>query len=265
MVNLSEFKVSSYPDGHKHVVSDKDLKGDYTLEASIRSFDDLFLIAQIKRIHPELTDLRINYLLAARCDRRFSPGEAIDLEIVCEFIEQLKFRHVSVVKPHNQDKTKQYLDCTVIDPTNKLIDIANLDLKGNGCVIAPDAGASWVHNMTTCPVLCGDKKRDPKTGAVVGVTLTRNGLDGKDSSDRIIKEYDNFIIIDDLCDGGATFINIAKEIKSRKSEARVYLIVTHAIFSKGFEPFEGWIDGIYCTDSYKTFENLPAFVKQIKL
>ena len=28
MVDLSEFKFYSYPDGHKHIVSDKDLHGD---------------------------------------------------------------------------------------------------------------------------------------------------------------------------------------------------------------------------------------------
>lgn len=65
----------------------------------------------------------------------------------------------------------------------------------------------------------------------------------------------DFIIIDDICDGGATFINIASKIKEYykgfKYEPKIYLIVTHGIFSKGFKELSEYFDGIYCTNSYK--------------
>lgn len=42
------------------------------------------------------------------------------------------------------------------------------------------------------------------------------------------------VITDDICDGGATFIGIAKELR-RLNCHKVVLYVTHGIFSKGIE------------------------------
>lgn len=256
MVDLSDFKVSHYPDGHKHVVSTMDLKGDTELSVSIRTFDDLFLISQILEIHPEIRSLKIKYLLAARCDRRFSPGEAIDLKIVCDYLYRLNLEDVIVVKPHNPDALKKYLpNVRISEPTGRLIDFALEDISAkNICFISPDAGAAkWVSkcipvkaNLVQC-----SKYRDAN-GVVFGTKI-----DGE------IGSFDNFVIVDDLCDGGRTFTEISKEIRLHSPQAKVYLVVTHAIFSKGIEPFEGHIDRIYCTNSFATFTH--PLVKQIKL
>lgn len=255
MVNLSDFKIYNYPDGHKHAVSDKDLKGESSLVASIRNFDDLFLIAQIKRIHPEIKWLYVKYLLAGRCDRRFSPGEAIDLEIVCDFINSMGFVGVSVLKPHS-DKTrkclKNYHDW---DVTSQLISMCKDDLQSkNICFVSPDIGASrWIHKYNLGRVMQCSKKRNAQ-GAVEGVEFL---------ADDSFEQNKDFVIVDDLCDGGGTFIAIAKAIKERLPLAKVYLVVTHAIFSKGFEPFQGYIERVYCTDSFATFDN--PLVRQLKV
>lgn len=257
MINLSAFKVSSYPDGHKHIVSNLDLHGDDTLSVSIKSFDDLFLVAQVRRIHPELTCLHILYMLAARCDRRFSPGEAVDLKIVCDYIKSLKFDTVSIVKPHSyitHELMAPEYQISVYDPTYMLLDMLYKSLYDNVRVgqcdvvhISPDAGASrWISDLRLKNVIQCEKKRDPATGAVAGVTVPNLEK---------YANYENFVIVDDLCDGGATFTTIAKEIKLTIPEAKVYLVVTHAIFSKGFQPFEGLIDHIFCTNSFANFEN----------
>lgn len=253
MIDITDFEISHFPDGHKHVKSNKDLKGEDTLSVSIRSFDDLFLVAQIRRIHPELTRLYVKYMLAARCDRRFSPGEAVDLEIVCDFINSLGFENVSVLKPHSP-KTLSSLKGHVWqdDPTDQLVTKCLKYTKKTSkdvVFIAPDKNAaSWVckkidshfgnfNNVITC-----EKKR---SGDSIEVTFNSELAEGDDT----------FVIVDDLCDGGKTFTEIAKAIKLQKPSAKVYLCITHGIFSKGFDVFKGLIDGIYCTDSYAKFEN----------
>lgn len=267
MVHLDNFKIYHYPDGHKHVVSDKDLQGDTSLQVRIKSFDDLFLAAQVRAIHPELTHLYIWYMLGGRCDRRFSPGEALDLKIVCDYINSMGWEYIGVTKPHSP-KTLEFLQkgSYAYDPTLCLLDKVKRDLRnGRVCYVSPDAGASqWINNYDLPSIIQGSKKRDPKTGAVTGVQFIRTKIDGTEIDALREKEgYDNFVIVDDLCDGGGTFIAIAKEIKMRYPNAKVYLVVTHAIFSKGFEPFEGLIDGIYCTNSFADWNN--PLVKQIKL
>lgn len=43
------------------------------------------------------------------------------------------------------------------------------------------------------------------------------------------------LVMDDICDGGATFISLAKEIKAHElyNDQELWLYVTHGIFSKG--------------------------------
>ena len=62
------------------------------------------------------------------------------------------------------------------------------------------------------------------------------------------------IIIDDICDGARTFINIAKAIREKQKDCELYLIVTHGIFSAGFGELSQYFDGIYCTNSYSDIE-----------
>lgn len=273
MVDLSDFKVSHYPDGHKHVVSTMDLKGDTRLTASIRNFDDLFLVAQVRQIHHELRRLDIKYLLAGRCDRRFSPGEALDLEIVCDFISRLGFDEVRVLKPHSAKTLECLYHGHEWDETQTLIDMCVGDInrasgtveKPKICFVSPDAGAAnWIQKYHLKPLIQGSKKRDA-SGAVAGVEFLYYPMFSQKPVDKLQENIDcpNFVIVDDLCDGGGTFIAIAKSIHERAPNAKVYLVVTHAIFSKGFEPFEGHIERVYCTDSFATFDN--PLVRQLKI
>ena len=58
------------------------------------------------------------------------------------------------------------------------------------------------------------------------------------------------IISDDICDGGMTFIGIAKALRALNCE-HIVLYVTHGIFSKGLSVFDGLIDQIFTTTSFK--------------
>lgn len=152
----------------------------------------------------------------------------------------------------------------------------NLNLN-NVILVSPDAGASkkiyklaeqigYKGDIITCSK---DRDKDGKlTKTVVPFHINEVNKD--------------FIIIDDICDGGATFINIAKEIKERRQFSsavhpsqygKIYLIVTHGIFSKGFNELAQYFDGIYCTNSYSelssdwkyTDSGVGNFIKQLNV
>jgi ribose-phosphate pyrophosphokinase len=55
------------------------------------------------------------------------------------------------------------------------------------------------------------------------------------------------LIVDDICDGGGTFIGIAKALPK---DVKKYLYVTHGIFSKGLRELTGHFEHIYTTNSY---------------
>ena len=147
-------------------------------------------------------------------------------------------------------------------------------------LVSPDAGASHkIYKLAEQIGYKGDiitcsKERDNKgklTKTVVPI------------SPHYLDSLKDHIIIDDICDGGTTFINIAKTLKKRYAsmnnedmKGKLYLIVTHGIFSKGFEELSQYFDGIYCTNSYKDIPKdyefgtgsgiwLPDLVKQLNV
>ena len=61
-----------------------------------------------------------------------------------------------------------------------------------------------------------------ETGEINGFGVYADDLGGKDG-----------VIVDDLCDGGGTFNGLAKKLKE-KNVGKLYLIVSHGIFSNGF-------------------------------
>ena len=120
-------------------------------------------------------------------------------------------------------------------------------------LISPDAGAlKKIYNLQTfvgqnrCDnIRIGMKHRDTETGQITGTSVDGQPL-------RTIG-----VVVDDICDGGRTFIELAKTI--RKDYAKLILCVTHGIFSKGLEPLFEWYDEVHTTNSWGGSERF-AFV-----
>jgi ribose-phosphate pyrophosphokinase len=114
-------------------------------------------------------------------------------------------------------------------------------------VISPDAGA-YKKIFKTCEnvgfkgglVLC-NKVRNLSTNEIIKISFDGD-VEGK-----------NCVIIDDICDGGRTSIELGKQLKE-KGASRVFLFVTHGIFSYGEEPLMGIIDHVYTTRSFRDFD-----------
>jgi ribose-phosphate pyrophosphokinase len=60
------------------------------------------------------------------------------------------------------------------------------------------------------------------------------------------------MFVDDIADGGYTFIELAKKLKERGVD-KVYLVVSHGIFAKGFDNLKENIDHVYTSDSFAVF------------
>jgi phosphoribosylpyrophosphate synthetase len=104
-------------------------------------------------------------------------------------------------------------------------------------IVFPDAGAFDRYQgqiiSSDVAVLVLDKVRDQATGVITSLTLdllkTSADLMGNEKQ----QQY-RMLIIDDICDGGATFINAALFLHE-KYPCEIALYVTHGIFSKGYE------------------------------
>jgi ribose-phosphate pyrophosphokinase len=253
-----KYKISGFPDGQQDIVITEEtiLEGhDVQIVSRFNSFQDLELIACTKaaltRLGVDFVSLFIPYLLGARSDREFQEGGTSYLvDIIGPFLNVLKFNRVVVMDVHSDVASACIHRMMNINNTGFVDSVLNGLYSGKTedyYLVSPDAGSfKKLHKLA-------DKIDYNKE--IIICSKTR-AVDGKLSN--VIVPIDlkhsnsDLIIIDDICDGGATFLNIAKEIKKAGThKGKLYLIVTHGIFSKGFSELAQYFDGIFCTNSVK--------------
>ncbi len=235
-----------FPDGQRHITLEADVAwSDVVITASLCSADDLFdvlLVNEILRYNHNAVHLRVEYLLGGRMDRRINDRQPATLEVVAEIINSARFKSVSILDPHSSAS----LDFIAF--TNPaLYAIAEFrealnDFKPKDTVIIqPDAGAKkrvWelTRGLGFRIVEC-TKERDSASGQLFKPEILRPELvKGK-----------RCLIVDDICDGGATFVALARKLREAGA-IEVSLFVTHGIFSKGKDL--GGIDNVYTTGSF---------------
>ncbi len=266
-----KFKISPFPDGQQQVSIIPDFYGDktdITIKSRLTNFSDLELlccaVASIREMFYGKKGIRIfiPYFLGSRSDRKFEEGGNNYLKsVICPIINNLDAESVTVVDPHS-DVLEACLNNFEREENHSLVKWAltkinnKYDAQEKTIFISPDAGAlkkiykvaefvNYKGTIVTC-----NKSRD------INGAITKTEVPHFD----ITKDA---VIIDDICDGGRTFIEIAKIIKQRHEDydrdlrehnmvpsGKIFLIVTHGIFSKGFNELSRYFDGIYCTNSY---------------
>jgi len=257
-----KYKISKFPDGQNQLtILDKTLLNEYIeIKTRINNFIDLEIlicaVKSLKGLNVRGINLYSPYILGSRSDRKFEEGSNNYLkDVICPILNSLNFYSITCLDPHS-DVLEACIKSNFLRISNEevvkfaLSEIYDYDSnEGNSrmVLISPDAGASKkIYKVAESFEFEGDiiicsKERD-KDGKLTKCVVPLSNLGNKD-----------LIIIDDICDGGATFINIAKEIKDHyigNSCPKIYLIVTHGIFSKGYEELSKYFDGIYCTNSY---------------
>lgn len=235
------FRTFNFPDQQPHFVLET-YELDFrtvTIEAAIRSPQELMevlLANDVLRQHGyEQVNLDIRYLLGARMDRAISSMEPFTLQLVARLINGAGFTKVRVLDCHSEVGVRLIRNCTNVLPSKIVRQV--LDTLNLPAVVVPDKGAvSRVESLLPgCPLYYAEKVRDQATGALSGFKLKSS----------VVPE--NVLIIDDLCDGGGTFVGLAKVLREAGARS-VAIFVTHGIFSKGTS-LEG-IDRIFTTDSY---------------
>ena len=173
------------------------------------------------------------------------PGEAFSLKTVARLINILGFDEVVACDPHSDVTAALVENIRVIPQVDLVVAHEGVSriIHSGVTVVAPDAGAAKkafaVASHYRLPLLTASKIRDVATGSITRTEMH----DGTAVSGR------RALIVDDICDGGRTFVELAKVLKASGAQ-RVYLYVTHGIFSQGLGVFAGLIDGIFTTDTF---------------
>ncbi len=242
-LNSSEgINITIFPDTQPHVnipgiTEDDEVKVICSLTNTGKLLQLLETANALDNLFAKKKILVIPYLMAARYDRLMLPGDSIDLKVVADLINYCGFEKVYLYDVHSD--AALLLIKNVIGITNKnLVEQYNMP---DAVLICPDAGAAkkvgkyfgWNRNIKD--IIYCSKNRDLANGQ-----LTLEVLEPQECVNR------NCVIIDDLCDGGGTFLAIAQKIQP----AHLTLIVTHGIFSKGFTELEKCFQQIIVSDSF---------------
>ncbi|MFY7886677.1 MAG: phosphoribosyltransferase family protein [Dolichospermum sp.] len=263
-----KYKISQFPDGQQTVdLTDwNDLYRNDAVKISSRlnTFRDLELIicatAAVRNFKPNREiALYVPYFMGARSDRKFVEGGVNYLkQVICPIINSLNFTSVVVLDPHSDVLEACLNNYEKID-NHKLVKhaLTKIDNKDGAqdriCLVSPDAGAykkifDVAKKFGIENIITATKVRDMRSGNILRTEIPT------------LNQHDDlkYVIIDDICDGGRTFIELAKAIKGSRPTAKVYLVVTHGIFTAGFEQLNQYFEGIYTTNSYVDM-NDPEF------
>ena len=277
LVNLEnsdiKYQINKFPDGQQNIVLDIPFDKCVQIKSRLNNWLDLELIvctvASLRELGVEEIHLYVPYIVGARSDRKFEEGGNNYLkDVICPVINSLNFKSVTCIDPHS-DVLEACIKGFKKESNKRLVEYALYNIYSHGIInimkdyilVSPDGGSlkkiyklaeqiGYKGDIITCSK---DRDKDGK--------LTKFKIDLS-----LIKEDNkDYIIIDDICDGGATFIKIASMLKLATT-GKIYLIVTHGIFSEGTTELGHYFDRIYCTNSYKNCNQLELMkVKQLDI
>lgn len=241
------FDSMTYPAGEPHVrlrpsfLEDAAYRGyEPFIVANASDWNDLMTLKigdQILKDNGVRATFVVPYMPFARHDRKNDTYDSCPVTFVLDLLASV---HVITIDPHS--------DVTGIFPSYPQAEVVKLyeheGLFSYDLVVAiPDAGAtkkaySWINGRDTVQCL---KTRDPKTGKLSGFRAV----------DPELVEDRDVVIIDDICDGGGTFLGLGDVLLDHGARS-LSLGVTHGLFTKGFDELNKRFTRIFTLDTCAT-------------
>lgn len=255
------FKSFTFSGGEPHIKIEPgfDATQPVTITHRLTSFNrigELYVaVDALRRMGVQKINLFIPYFPGARQDRIMIPGEPLTVKVYADIINAMDFAKVTVFDPHSEVAPALLNNCEIV-PNYAFIEEVMKRIGGNVKLISPDGGAlKKIYRLSEylggADVVECSKSRDVKTGKLSGFKVYEDDLANADC-----------LIVDDICDGGGTFIGLAEELK-KKNAGMLYLAVSHGIFNKGFEVFDTYFEKLFTTNSFTDFDNDK--VQQVKI
>lgn len=241
-LNGTEISPTRFPDDTSQVWQlDFDFnKKNVTVDWTFSNEAEFLHIAQLK----DLLDanlisakLIINYLPYGRQDKPITNESTFGLVTFAKLLNTLNFREVVIVDPHSvialnliKNSTAKYYEDKIEHILGDMYQFLKDVVGCRPIVCYPDKGAvtkytevySFGQYLNVATFVYGEKVRDQATGQILSYELFGD-----------VKGCP-VLIVDDICDGGATFILLADALyKAGASDVRLF--VTHGIFSKGLK------------------------------
>lgn len=165
--------------------------------------------------------LRIKYLPYGRQDKEITNSNTFALRTFAKLLNSLEFDEIIIHDPHSEKALEMIDNSKAVYPIEQ---VKKTYLETNSDLVCyPDQGATdKYHKMYDYSYVYGDKVRVQGTGDITKLLLVGR---------RLVKDK-TVLIVDDICDGGATFKLLAKELYDAGAK-EVNLFVSHGLFTRG--------------------------------
>lgn len=219
------------------------------LNDAATGFEMLLVVNAIRKINPEVKIyLEMGYTPYARQDRVCNPGEANGMEVFASIVNLMQLDEVRILDPHS-DVAPALIKNSKIRSLAEIIQSVQAYNETNikdVWLVAPDAGAqkrvkALAKELGAAGYIFATKDRDLQTNEIVGTRFDTD-IEGK-----------KLLVVDDICDGGRTFIALAKAIRESGTPESLELWVTHGIFSYGTEVVTEHFDLVTSTNTFHPY------------
>jgi ribose-phosphate pyrophosphokinase len=242
---LDEVQYWKFPGGEIGVKLSSFRRCHTQIFARLRSSDEVMKLVMtvdaLRRCGVEDLSLYIPYTPYGRQDRQCNDMESFSLKVFANLINSLNFKWVYVYDEHSPVTTALLDRATNIENTAFALESIKRIGDPNLVLISPDAGAykkvAKLQEYVSNEVVYATKTRDLSTGKLTNVSFPFQ-LEGK-----------SCLVIDDICDGGATFLGLGAKLKEAGA-GKLYLAVSHGIFSKGLNDLCKYYNKIFTTNSF---------------
>ena len=202
-------------------------------------------LAQLKALldtYKFQTALKLTYLPYGRQDKDVLNSATFALRPFASLLNFLAFDEVIIMDPHSKIALDLINNSRALYPVDKIYEVAKEVKSDIFCY--PDEGAfNKYTDLLKGGHIYGEKIRDQLTGNITSYKLIGSA------------NNQNVLIVDDICDGGATFKILTKDLLA-KGAKNVSLFVTHGIFSKGVRSLiDSGITRVFTADGEVTARN----------
>lgn len=250
-----QFKVSDFPDGQHQVdIQGCNIGNTCLIKSRINNFIDLEILIcavnSLRNLGVKNIDLYAPYILGSRSDRKFKLGGNNYLkQVISPIINSLKFNSVTCLDPHS-DVLEACIDNFKKESNALLVAWALSNIPEEVALVCPDAGAVKKIYSLVDEVYEEGHRNTPE---IIFCSKSRD-VYGKLSNIIVSEEVKNMssplLIVDDICDGGRTFLEQSKVIRNVGYKGDIYLCVTHGIFSAGLKELSENFKKVFTTNSY---------------
>lgn len=236
-INGDEVKIEHFPDGTQRLnikniyesdYADNNIKWFYEKEEELSTL--IYITRHIKNLsYVGLLNLYMYYLPNARMDRIHEDSEVFTLKSFADVINWLDFDYIEILDVHsnvgkalinnaNFVTPKQYIEKAIEWAEDEIVE-EDENASPETVLYFPDAGAAKRYSdlFPELPYCYGEKKRDWKTGKILGLDIKTNGID---LTDKLV------LMIDDIIAYGGSLYYSAEELKKHGVTA-IYAYATH--------------------------------------